>query len=104
MKDSMVNFITKEANYFIGSSAFSVCIDNRKIVRCAIIYKHYRSIVGGNHTNHFIYVDGVSKDDLQYCIKDTKSKEYKSELAYRVNISILSLQYVRAVLSSFIVI
>ena len=40
MKDSMVNFITKEANGFIGSSAFSVCIDTRKNVRRAIIYKH----------------------------------------------------------------
>ena len=59
------------------------------------MYKRYQDIVGGCHPNHLFSVGIFSKKDMKYSIKNIKYRENMSELAYKVNIFVLSLQHVR---------
>ena len=69
MKGLMVNFITKQADGFIGSNAFSVGIDATKVLRYSMIFKCYQAITKGSYPNHLVYVQVISKKDPQDCPK-----------------------------------
>ena len=100
----MVKFITNNTDILIGSNTLSVRNDTKKVVWGSRTSNKDQDIVGGYYTNHLIYIEDMSKDDTQDCLKDTKPEENKSELEYEFKIPVLSLQCVRVGFLPYIVI
>ena len=82
MKSLTMDFINKQTEGLVRRNAFSVGIDEIKVVKGVRLYQHYNAIVGGFHPKDFC-VDGMTKVDLHDHIEVMRSDKNKSDRAGR---------------------
>ena len=95
--------INKQTAGLVRRNAFSVVIDETKLVKGVRLYQHYNAIVGGFHPKVFVCVDGMIKVDLHDHLEVIRSDKNKSDRAYEVKIAVFPIQRVHIGKSSYIV-
>ena len=90
-----MDFINKQTEILVVINTFSLGIYATKVVKGVRLSQCYNAIVGGVHTNFFVFVDGMTNIDLHCSIELMRSEDNKSDCTYEMKISVLSIQSVQ---------